>query len=45
VRLWGKAMKKTTLVSKADDSHHDKLVTKSDETFVLLLINKNYMEK
>ena len=42
-RPWRNA-KKTTLVSKADDGHRVKLVTKSDEAFALLLID-NYMEK
>jgi hypothetical protein len=42
-RPWRNA-KKTTLVSKADDGHRGKLVTKSDEAFALLLID-NYMEK
>ncbi len=42
-RPWRNA-KKTTLVSKADNGHRGKLVTKSDEAFALLLIN-NYMEK
>ena len=36
--------KKAMLVSKADDGHRGKLVTKSDEAFALLLID-NYMEK